>query len=71
MDIGDKRLHSDLLVNLTQPPLRCDGLGHDASGILFCEQRLPLQVAFFNEIPIDDAQPAHACPAQCLCLDGA
>ena len=56
-----------LMVRVSMKP----GRAHGASGIVFSEQRLPLQVTFFNEIPIYDAQPAHSGPAQCLCLDSA
>ena len=58
--IGDAGLNHDLRIEGGNPSRGSDGLGQGLGSIAFVEKRLPLQVAGFNIVAIDNPNASHA-----------
>ncbi len=59
VDVGDHRFDGDVPVDPAQLARRGLGLGQPGRDVVFVEERLALQVVEFDEVPVDDAQPAN------------
>ena len=68
-DVGRRQIshlgfHRNICVDCGEPALRGNGFGQTLQRVPFVKQHLPLQIAGFDIITIDDAQAPHACPHQ-------
>ena len=64
VDVGHDRLDGHGRVDAPQFFSGGDRLGQTLPGVVFVEENLPLEVAQFDEIAIDDAHRADARPHQ-------
>ena len=66
VDIGDDWFKRYRRVDLLQVLRGCDSFGEHVFDIVFFKQNLPLEVADFQKVSIDDPQKSNTRPNQCI-----